>query len=210
MHYGREGGRGVDRKLDGVSETMIDWDNTGVNRRQRTGEWGMDGGRRRRGEINMALIVSSAPLPSLDQPFITPPQSVQHRHFGKWGPALTPSAKTAAATYVGACACVRVSDPEKTGCMCVSVCVEWMCSCVTYTEMIARLPADEFLSLIPMVGRGGEKKIQTHFSFSFHLPQTPSISRGKSNGKSSARAFCIMLTLIRTLVWKAGRHHVEN
>lgn len=36
-----------------------------------TGGWGMDEGRRRRGEINMALIVSSAPLPSLDQPFIT-------------------------------------------------------------------------------------------------------------------------------------------
>lgn len=105
-HYGREAGWGVDRKLDGVSEAMIDWDNTGVNRRQRTGEWGMDGGRRRRGEINMALIVSSAPLPSLDQPFITPPQSVQHRHFGKWGPALTPSAKTATATYVGVCVCV--------------------------------------------------------------------------------------------------------
>lgn len=38
MHCGREGGWVVDRKLDGVSEAMIDWDNTGVNRRQGTGE----------------------------------------------------------------------------------------------------------------------------------------------------------------------------
>lgn len=81
---------------DGERETVIDWESARENQRRRTGGWGMDAGRRRRGEINMALIVSSAPLLSLDQPFITPPQSVQHRHFGKWGPPLGPSVKTAA------------------------------------------------------------------------------------------------------------------
>lgn len=76
-----------DRKQD----TMIDWANTKENRGKRTGGWGMVGGWRRRGEINMALIVSSAPLLSLNQSFITPLQSVQRWHFGKWGPPLTPS-----------------------------------------------------------------------------------------------------------------------
>lgn len=64
-------------------EEMIDWDATGENHRQRRGMdgWMVDGGKR--GEINMALIVSSAPLLSLDQPFITPTQLVRRRHFGK-------------------------------------------------------------------------------------------------------------------------------
>lgn len=53
----------------------------------------------------MALIVSSAPLQSLDQPFITSPQSVHCRHFGKRGPPLISSIKTQA-TYVG----VRLTD----------------------------------------------------------------------------------------------------
>lgn len=75
---------------------------TGENPSERTGGWRMDGGWRRRGEINMALIVSSASLQSRDQPFITPTQSVRHRHFGKWGPPFTPSAKTPS-TYDPCC-----------------------------------------------------------------------------------------------------------
>lgn len=46
------------------------------------GEGWVEGGGER-GEINMALIVSSAPPPSPDPPFITPTQSVRRRHFGK-------------------------------------------------------------------------------------------------------------------------------
>lgn len=80
-----------------------DWlGNTRENLREQTGGWRMCRGWRRRGEINMALIVSSASLQSHNQPFITPTQSVQRRHFGKWGPPLIPSAKTAA-TYVLCC-----------------------------------------------------------------------------------------------------------
>ena len=92
---------------DGGGETMIDWENTRDNQRERTRGWGTDGGRRKRREINMALIVSSAPPLSLHQPFITPPQSVQRRHFGKWGPRLAPSVKTAA-THVGVCFIPRI------------------------------------------------------------------------------------------------------
>lgn len=62
----------------------------------------------------MALIVSSAPLQSLDQPFITSPQSVHCRHFGKRGPPLISSIKTPA-TYVG----VRLTDVV---CVCVCGC----------------------------------------------------------------------------------------
>lgn len=72
---------------------------------------------------------------------------------------------------------------------------------MTYKKMIASLSADEFVSLFPVVG-GEKKKIKnpnTFFIFS-SFGTTPSISRGKSNGKSLARAFCMMLTLIRTLV----------
>lgn len=179
-----------------------DW--LGEHSRESDGEneWGMDGGRRRRGEINMALIVSSAPLPSLDQPFITPPQSVQRRHFGKWGLPLTPSAKTAA-TYLGVC---LIQRGRQIVYVCVRLCVDVQVSeCLHDTQR--RLFEDEFVSLPD--GRKKEKKSNTYFIF-FSCGATPSISCGKSNGKLSASAFCMMLTLICTLVWKASRHHVEN
>lgn len=96
----QRGGDGETGPADGIGRGG---DNDWLGQRSResegeTGGWGMVGGRRRRGEINMALIVSFAPLPSLDQTFITPLQSVQLWHFGKWGPPLTPSLQTAA-TY---------------------------------------------------------------------------------------------------------------
>lgn len=83
-------GRGFgSAKLVGASEAVNDRDNVVVLRRglrgrvaDRGNEGWMKGGRER-GEINMALIVSSAPPPSPDPPFITPTQSVRRRHFGK-------------------------------------------------------------------------------------------------------------------------------
>lgn len=62
---------------------------------------------------------------------------------------------------------------------------------MTYKEIIAWLPADEFVSLFSEWFKKKEKKKKrpnTFFIF-FSFGATPSISRAKSNGKSSARAF---------------------
>lgn len=194
--------------LMGLEERGRDWlgehlrDLEGENRGMRDG-W-MDGWRRKRGEINMALIVSSAPPLSLYQPFISPLRSVQRRHFGKWGPPLTRSTKTAA-THVGVC---LIQRGRQIVCACVWM-FEWVSTCMTYKEMRTCLSADEFVSLPDGLKKKKGKNPNTFFIFISFGP-TPSISCGKSNGKSSAIAFCMMLTLICTLVWKASRHHVEN
>lgn len=158
--------------------------------------WGMDGGWRRRGEINMALIVSSAPLPSLDQPFITPTQSVRHWHFGKWGSPLSLSVKQQQ-TQGGVCVWGRVRvlvmHRQQT------VWNEW--EIVWHTR---RWWHCSLLMSLSSHSQWLEAKPHTFFIFS-SFGATPSISRAKSNGKSWARAFCTMLMLRCTRVWKASR-----
>lgn len=168
IHWGTEIERQRTGPADGMEKERQWLTGTTLRRfRERTWGWGMGGGWRRRGEINMALIVSSAPLQSLHQPFITPLQSVQCRHFGKWGPPLTPSIKTAA-TNVGVCVCVCVcliQRRRQNVCVCVCVCMfEWASACMTYKDITACLSGDEFVS-----SRWSKKKIQTHFSFSSRL-----------------------------------------
>lgn len=187
----------TERDVEGKRETG---ERQGERARERTGGWRMDGGRRRRGEINMALIVSSASPPSLHQPFITPPQSVQHRHFGKWGLPLIPSAKTAA-TYVGVRS--RVED-RSCVCRCSS---EW--TLVTHEEMMAW-----WVCLSSWWSKENNKKkwIKKHpntFFIFFSFGATPSISCAKSNGKIISEDFSVLCWCrYAHIVWKASRRGI--